>query len=83
MRAAVFFAGVGLVICQLAINTIDNAFSAGMDLAGLLPKYLNIRRGAYISLILSIAMCPWQLLASAGTFISVMGAYSVFLGPSK
>lgn len=26
-------------------------------------------------------MCPWELLASASTFISVMGAYSVFLGP--
>lgn len=80
-RAAVFFAGVGLVVCQLAINTIDNAFSAGMDLAGLVPKYLNIRRGAYAALIVTIAMCPWELLASAGTFISVMGAYSVFLGP--
>lgn len=80
-RAAVFFAGIGLVVCQLAINTIDNAFSAGMDLAGLVPKYFNIRRGAYFALVLSIAMCPWELLASAGTFISVMGAYSVFLGP--
>lgn len=80
-RAAVFFAGVGLVVCQLAINTIDNAFSAGMDLAGLVPRYLNIRRGAYIALVVTIAMCPWELLASAGTFISVMGAYSVFLGP--
>jgi len=80
-RAGAFFAGVGLVVCQLAINTIDNAFSAGMDMAGLIPKYFNIRRGAYLALILSIAMCPWELLASAGTFISVMGAYSVFLGP--
>lgn len=80
-RAGVFFAGIGLVVCQLAINTIDNAFSAGMDLAGLLPQYFNIRRGSYFALILSIAMCPWELLASAGTFISVMGAYSVFLGP--
>lgn len=80
-RAAVFFAGVGLVVCQLAINTIDNAFSAGMDLAGLFPKYINIRRGAYIAFVISIAMCPWELLASAGTFISVMSAYSVFLGP--
>jgi nucleobase:cation symporter-1, NCS1 family len=80
-RAAVFFAGVGLVVCQLAINTIDNAFSAGMDLAGLVPTYFNIRRGSYFALMLSIAMCPWELLASAGTFISVMGAYSVFLGP--
>jgi NCS1 family nucleobase:cation symporter-1 len=77
-RAAAFFAGCGLVVCQLAINTIDNAFSAGMDLAGLFPKYFNIRRGAYFALILSIAMCPWELLASAGTFISVMGACKYF-----
>lgn len=80
-RAAAFFAGVGLVVCQLAINTIDNSFSTGMDLSGLFPKYINIRRGAYIGLIISIAMCPWELLNSAGTFINVMSAYSVFLGP--
>lgn len=48
---------------------------------GLFPTYINIRRGAYIGLILSIAMCPWQLLSSAATFISVLSAYSVFLGP--
>jgi NCS1 family nucleobase:cation symporter-1 len=80
-RAAAFFAGCGLVTSQLAINTIDNAFSAGMDIAGLFPKYINIRRGAYIGLVLSIALCPWQLLSSAATFISVLSAYSVFLGP--
>ncbi|KAK6832876.1 hypothetical protein PG987_007570 [Apiospora arundinis] len=80
-RAAAFFAGFGLVVCQLAINTIDNAFSAGMDMAGLVPTYIDIRRGAYIGLILSIAMCPWELLSSAGVFISVLSAYSVFLGP--
>ncbi|KAK3071663.1 hypothetical protein LTR53_008236 [Teratosphaeriaceae sp. CCFEE 6253] len=80
-RAAAFFAGSGLVVCQLAINTIDNAFSTGMDMAGLFPAYVNIRRGAYIGLVLSIAMCPWQLLSSAATFISVLSAYSVFLGP--
>ncbi|OKL60007.1 hypothetical protein UA08_04892 [Talaromyces atroroseus] len=80
-RAAAFFAGVGLVICQLAINTVDNSFSAGMDLSGLFPRFINIRRGSYIGLIISIAICPWDLLASAGTFLSVMSAYSVFLGP--
>lgn len=80
-RAAGFFAGCGLVVCQLAINTIDNAFSTGMDMAGLVPSFINIRRGAYIGLILSIAMCPWELLASASVFISVLSAYSVFLGP--
>jgi NCS1 family nucleobase:cation symporter-1 len=52
-----------------------------MDIAGLFPSYINIRRGAYIGLIISIALCPWQLLSSAATFISVLSAYSVFLGP--
>ncbi|KAI7465977.1 NCS1 nucleoside transporter family, partial [Hortaea werneckii] len=80
-RAAAFFAGCGLVVCQLAINTIDNAFSFGMDFSGLIPSHVNIRRGSYIGLIISIAMCPWQLLSSAATFISVLNAYSVFLGP--
>ena len=52
-----------------------------MDIAGLFPNFVNIRRGAYIGLIISIALCPWQLLSSAATFISVLSAYSVFLGP--
>lgn len=66
---------------QVAINVVDNAYSAGMDLAGLVSSYINIRRGAFLALALSIAMCPWELLASASVFISVLSAYSVFLGP--
>ncbi|KAH7204754.1 NCS1 nucleoside transporter [Fusarium oxysporum] len=80
-RAAAFFAGLGLVMCQIAINVVDNAYSAGMDLAGLVSSYINIRRGAFIALVLSVAMCPWELLSSASVFISVLSAYSVFLGP--
>lgn len=80
-RAGAFFAGVGLVICQLAINTVDNSFSTGMDMSALFPKFINIRRGAYIGLFISLGMCPWDLLSSAATFIEVLSAYSVFLGP--
>lgn len=52
-----------------------------MDLAGLLPRFINIRRGAYLTLCISILLQPWQLLSSASVFISVLSAYSVFLGP--
>lgn len=52
-----------------------------MDLAGLFSSYINIRRGAYMGLIFSICLCPWQLLSSAAIFLSVLSAYSVFLGP--
>ncbi|KAK7996026.1 hypothetical protein PG991_015493 [Apiospora marii] len=65
-RAAAFFAGFGLVVCQLAINTIDNAFSAGMDGAGLLPNFIDIRRGAYIGVflgpIVGIMVCEYWVL---------------------
>ncbi|GAO46631.1 NCS1 nucleoside transporter family [Saitoella complicata NRRL Y-17804] len=80
-RAAAFFAGLGLCMSQLGINTVDNAYSGGMDFAGLFPKYLNIRRGAYLTLAISILFQPWQLLSSASVFLTVLGGYSVFLGP--
>lgn len=66
---------------QISINVVDNAFSTGMDLAGLFSSFINIRRGAYFGLILSLVMCPWKLLSSAAVFLSVLSAYSVFLGP--
>ncbi|KAM4067150.1 purine-cytosine permease family protein [Hirsutella rhossiliensis] len=50
-RAGVFFASTGLVCSQLSISLVLNAMSCGMDMAGLWPKYINIRRGAYIMLI--------------------------------
>lgn len=54
MRAAVFFAGFSMAISQLAINTVLNAVSTGMDISGLWPRFINIRRGAYILAIVSL-----------------------------
>ena len=43
-RAACFFVGCAFVMSQLGINIPGNAVSGGIDLSGLLPKYINIRR---------------------------------------
>ena len=43
-RAGCFFAGCAFVISQFGINIAGNAISGGIDLSGLFPKYLNIRR---------------------------------------
>ncbi|KAE8152947.1 permease for cytosine/purines, uracil, thiamine, allantoin-domain-containing protein [Aspergillus avenaceus] len=80
-RAAAVFAGIGLVSSQLALNVVDNGYSVGMDLSGLLPKYINIRRGCYVGLVLGMALCPWELLASATTFVSVISSFSIFMAP--
>ncbi|WOO78678.1 Transporter aclS [Vanrija pseudolonga] len=80
-RAAVFFAGFAFTCSQLGINLTGNLYSGGVDLTSIWPRHLNIRRGAYLTLALSVAMCPWSLLYGSNAFLSVMGGYGVFLGP--
>jgi NCS1 family nucleobase:cation symporter-1 len=50
-------------------------------MAATFPKYINLRRGAYITVLLSIACNPWKLVNTATTFLAVLSSYSVFLGP--
>lgn len=80
-RAAVFFAAFVFTCAQLSLNISGNLIAGGIDLATVLPKYINIRRGAFITLAISIAMNPWALLNGATAFINVMSGYSTFLGP--
>jgi NCS1 family nucleobase:cation symporter-1 len=80
-RAAGFFAGAALDISQIGVNVPGNALSGGFDFAATFPKYINIRRGAYLTALLSIAVNPWKLVNTATTFLAVLGSYSVFLGP--
>lgn len=80
-RAASFFAGAALVISQIGVNVPGNGLSGGFDFAATFPKYINIRRGAYLTALLSIAVNPWKLVNTATTFLSVLSSYSVFLGP--
>lgn len=96
MRAAVFFAGLGCTCAQLSINVLLNSVSTGMDMAGLWPRYINIRRGAYIlaavgvapdrrfaglTMQLGLASNPWQILASAAIFLNVVSGLGVFIAP--
>lgn len=80
-RCAAFFASFGFFISTLGLNTIDNGVSGGIDLAAIAPKWINIRRGTYIIMIISIVIQPWQILANATVFVSVLSSYGCFLGP--
>lgn len=72
-RAGVAFAAIGFLAQQIAVNLLLNGLSSGMDLTGLCPKYLNIRRSAYIVLAISIACNPWQLQADE-TVVIIFGS---------
>ncbi|KAH6668151.1 thiamine transporter [Plectosphaerella plurivora] len=80
-RAACFFGGLSLVVAQLGVNVAGNALAGGFDLAAVFPRYINIRRGAYITAVVSVAVNPWRLVNTATTFLLVLSSYSVFLAP--
>lgn len=80
-RAAIFFSGLTLGAGQLGLNISGNGLSGGIDLSAVFPKYINIRRGAYVTALLSPLVNPWRLVGTASIFLSVVAGYSVFLAP--
>jgi nucleobase:cation symporter-1, NCS1 family len=58
-----------------------NAVAGGIDLAGIFPRYIDIRRGAIITFMATWIIQPWQLINRAATFVTVLSSFSVFLAP--
>jgi NCS1 family nucleobase:cation symporter-1 len=80
-RAGVFFLAAGFAFTAMFENICGNAIAGGIDLAGLFPRYIDIRRGAIITFVAAWIVQPWQLINRATTFISVLSSFSVFLAP--
>lgn len=66
-RAAAFFLGIVFIFSQLSINVVGNVLAGGLDIASVFPKYINLRRGAYVLAALSVLPNPWQQLSSDTT----------------
>ncbi|ODV95836.1 hypothetical protein PACTADRAFT_49281 [Pachysolen tannophilus NRRL Y-2460] len=81
VRAGVFFASMAFVSSQLVYNVMGNAIPGGMDMSGLCPQFINIRRGAYITALLSWVIQPWDFYNTSSTFVTVMSSFSVFMTP--
>ncbi|KAK5957753.1 hypothetical protein OHC33_000942 [Knufia fluminis] len=75
-RAATFFLGIVFILSQLSINVVGNVLAGGLDVASVFPKYINLRRGAYILAALSVLPNPWQQLASGSTYTSVKTTFA-------
>jgi NCS1 family nucleobase:cation symporter-1 len=75
-RAGTFFAGVGILSCQIFVSFTQDSYGFGMDLAGVFPKYISIRRGALIQCVIAAAINPWRFLSQAVTFLQVLNCLS-------
>ncbi|CCH58854.1 hypothetical protein TBLA_0A10780 [Henningerozyma blattae CBS 6284] len=80
-RAASFFCGVSFAMSQVGYILENAGFASGVDLAGLLPKYINIKRGALLTAALSFAVQPWNFYNSSSTFLTVTSAFGVIMTP--
>lgn len=75
-RAATFFAGLAIYLHQVFVNVTQNNVGAGMDLAGIFPKYISMKRGALLLLVIGVLCQPWRFLTQASIFLSVISSFA-------
>lgn len=80
-RCAATFIAFAFIFSQLCLNVVTNGFAGGMDLAGILPKYINIKRGALLTTALSFAVQPWNFYNTSSSFLTVMSSFGVITTP--
>ncbi|RDW73384.1 hypothetical protein BP6252_07291 [Coleophoma cylindrospora] len=77
-RAGTFFAGLGLLTSQIFVNLTQNTIPYGMDLAGLFPRYLSMKRASVMLVFLTIIAQPWRFLSQASIFVTILSVLSVY-----
>ncbi len=81
-RAGAFFCAFAFALATLGTNISTNSIASSNDFAFLAPKYLNIKRGAFLTAVLGgWATCPWQIQASATSLTTFLSGYVIVLAP--
>ena len=77
-----FLALISILIATLNVNIGANVVSPSNDFSNLAPKYISFKTGGLITGFLGLAMMPWKLMATFGSYIfGWLVGYSGLLGP--
>lgn len=77
-----FLALIALLVATLNVNIGANVVSPSNDFANLAPRYISFRTGGLITGFLGLAMMPWKLMSTFGSYIfGWLIGYSGLLGP--
>lgn len=77
-----FLALVSILIATLNVNIGANVVSPSNDFSNLAPRLISFRTGGLITGFLGLAMMPWKLMSSFGSYIfGWLIGYSGLLGP--
>ncbi|HEY6376277.1 MAG TPA: cytosine permease, partial [Edaphobacter sp.] len=79
---AAMLALVALLVATLNVNIGANVVSPSNDFSNLAPRLISFRTGGLITGLLGLAMMPWKLMATFGSYIfGWLIGYSGLLGP--
>ncbi|HXB62139.1 MAG TPA: NCS1 family nucleobase:cation symporter-1 [Acidobacteriaceae bacterium] len=77
-----FLAMIALLVATLNVNIGANVVSPSNDFSNLAPSLISYRTGGLITGFLGLAMMPWKLMATFGSYIfGWLVGYSGLLGP--
>ena len=77
-----FLALISILIATLNVNIGANVVSPSNDFSNLAPRLISFRTGGLITGFLGLAMMPWKLMATFGSYIfGWLVGYSGLLGP--
>ena len=80
--AIAFIALVTILVATLNVNIGANVVSPSNDFSNLAPTLISFRTGGLITGFLGLAMMPWKLMSSFGSYIfGWLVGYSGLLGP--
>jgi NCS1 family nucleobase:cation symporter-1 len=77
-----FLGLIGLLIATMNVNIAANVVSPSNDFSNLAPRLISFRTGGMITGFLGLAMMPWKLMATFGSYVfGWLVGYSGLLGP--
>jgi NCS1 family nucleobase:cation symporter-1 len=77
-----FLALVSILIATLNVNIGANVVSPSNDFSNLAPRLISFRTGGMITGFIGLALMPWKLMATFGSYIfGWLVGYSALLGP--
>lgn len=80
-KVVVVIGAVVFLLATIGVNVIANLVSPAYDLANAFPKYIDFRRGAYVSCVCALLVFPWKIYESTATLTYFLGAIGAVLGP--
>ncbi|PIL23651.1 transporter [Ganoderma sinense ZZ0214-1] len=81
-RLGVFLLAFSSALFNFGVILGANLLPFASDATTLFPAYFNLTRGMWFCCIISLALMPWKILASASGFLAFLEGYGIFMGPT-